>query len=38
VCPDCGNPTLDVVNVGIWNLMRCGACDYFERKQIDDTD
>jgi hypothetical protein len=37
ICPDCGNPTLDITEVGIWKLMRCNACDFFDRKQTDDT-
>jgi len=38
VCPECGNPTITHTVIGIWNLTRCDACDYFDRKQTDDTD
>lgn len=37
VCPECGNPTLDVTELGIWRLERCGACDFFNREKISDT-
>ena len=37
VCPDCGNPTLDVKELGMWKLERCSACDYFHREKISDT-
>jgi len=33
VCPQCGNPTLDIKQVGIWKLIRCESCDHFERTQ-----
>lgn len=37
ICPECGNPTLDITSVGIWNLSRCISCDFFDRKQIDEN-
>ena len=36
-CPDCGNPTLDVKQVGVWKLERCSVCDYFSREQVEDA-
>jgi len=38
LCPECGNPTITHTVIGIWNLTRCDACDYFDRKQTDDPD
>lgn len=38
VCPECGNPTLDITDVGTWRLCRCNACDFFDRKKIDESD
>lgn len=35
VCPECGNPTLDVKKIGIWKLEKCDVCDYFSREQED---
>lgn len=35
VCPQCGNPTLDVQTIGVWILERCSACDHFDRRQTD---
>jgi len=31
LCPQCGNPTLDIKDIGAWTLIRCEACDFFER-------
>jgi len=31
ICPRCGNPTLDIRQVGVWTLTKCDACDYFDR-------
>jgi len=38
LCPECGNPTLDVTMVGIWKLMRCNACDFFNREQQEEEE
>lgn len=35
LCPQCGNPTLDIKDIGAWILKRCEACDFFERKTKD---
>lgn len=35
LCPECGNPTLDITNVGIWKLSRCNSCDFFNREKIE---
>lgn len=36
VCPECGNPTLEIKAIGIWRLSRCQSCDYFSREQKED--
>lgn len=36
VCPECGNPTLDVTELGIWKLSRCNSCDFFHREKMSD--
>lgn len=33
LCPDCGNPTLKITKVGIWTLVKCESCDFFDRSQ-----
>lgn len=33
VCPQCGNPTLDITVIGVWVLTRCKSCEYFNRDQ-----
>jgi predicted RNA-binding Zn-ribbon protein involved in translation (DUF1610 family) len=38
LCPQCGNDTISTSLLGIWKLIRCTACDYFNREKLDDTD
>ena len=33
LCPICGNPTLDIKDIGGWILIRCEGCDHFERNK-----
>jgi len=35
LCPQCGNPTVNITTVGIWHLVRCDACDFFSREEIE---
>ena len=37
LCPQCGNDTMSTSLLGIWKLIRCTACDYFDREKLDDT-
>lgn len=37
LCPQCGNPTTQVTTIGIWEIVRCDACDYFDRREIKDA-
>jgi len=37
LCPQCGNDTISTSLLGIWKLIRCTACDYFDREKLDDT-
>lgn len=37
-CPQCGNTTLDISKIGVWVLTRCGACEFFDRQQIEDEE
>lgn len=33
VCPECGNTTITISQIGVWTLSRCSGCDYFHREQ-----
>ena len=35
LCPECGNDTLTTSLIGVWQLDRCSACDYFHRKEVE---
>ena len=33
ICPECGNPTITTMEIGIFVLTRCSSCDYFNREE-----